>query len=272
MSEKLALGSGRGIGGLLTIEENIMATKYEVVAEPRSAKGSGASRRLRRSGKVPGIVYGAGKDAAPVAFDQNTMLRYLSQEAFHTSILTLSLGEAKDQAILRDYQMHPVKPMVLHVDLQRISATEKIHMSIPLHFIGQDVAPGVKLEGGIVSHLMTEVDITCLPHQLPEYLEVDMSSVHLNDSVHLSDLKLPEGVAITQLAHDGDDLAVATITVVKEEVIEAPVAEAAAPAAGEAAAPGAAPAAPGAPAAAAAGDAKKAEAKKPEAKKPEGKK
>jgi large subunit ribosomal protein L25 len=254
-----------------------MAAKFEVTAEPRTAKGTGASRRLRRTGKVPGIVYGAGKDAVPVAFDHNAMLRNLDQEAFHTSILTLKLDGGQDQAILRDYQMHPVKPQILHIDLQRISATEKIHMSVPLHFLGQDVAPGVKQEGGLINHLMAEVDITCLPHQLPEFLEVDMSNVHLNESVHLSNIKLPEGVAITQLAHGGDDLAVATITIVKEEEVVAPVAEAAVPVAGEAAAPGAAPGAapaPGATPAAAAADAKKpaADAKKPEAKKPEGKK
>ena len=230
-----------------------MSTKFEITAEPRTVKGSGASRRLRRAGKVPGIVYGAGKDAVPVMFEHSAMLRSLGLEAFHTSILTLKVDGATDQAILRDYQMHPFKPQVLHVDLQRISATEKIHMQVPLHFVGQDVAPGVKLEGGIVNHLMTEVDITCLPHQLPEFLEVDMSQIHLNQSIHLSDLKLPEGVAITQLAHGGDDLAVAAITAVKAEE-EAPVAAAeAAPAAGEAA-----PAAATAPAA---------EAKKPEAKK-----
>lgn len=244
-----------------------MATKFEVTAEPRTAKGTGASRRLRRAGKVPGIVYGGGKEPTPVAFDHSVMLRNLNQEAFHTSILTLHLDGAADQAILRDYQMHPFKPWVLHVDLQRISATEKIHMRVPLHFVGQDVAPGVKQEGGLVSHLMTEVDVTCLPHQLPEYLEVDMSNVHLNQSVHLSDLKLPEGVALTQLAHGGDDLAVATITAVRVEE-EAPAAAEAAPAAEAAAAPAAGAAA--APAAAA--DAKKPEAKKPEAKKPEGKK
>ena len=234
-----------------------MSQKFEVTAEPRTAKGTGASRRLRRSGKVPGIVYGAGKDAAPVAFDHSVMLRNLGIEAFHTSILTLHLDGTADQAIVRDYQMHPTKPLVLHVDLQRISATEKIHMSVPLHFVGQEVAPGVKQEGGIVSHQITEIDITCLPHQLPEFLEVDMSQMHLNDSVHLSDLKLPEGVAITQLAHGGDDLAVATITAVtvEEEAPEAP-AEGIAPAAGEAA-PAAAP---GTPAAVA-------EAKKPESKK-----
>ena len=244
-------------------EEIIMSKKFEITAEPRSAKGTGASRRLRREGKVPGIVYGAGKDAAPVAFDHNAMLRNLKQEAFHTSILSLSLEGANDQAILRDYQMHPFKPLILHVDLQRISATEKIHMRVPLHFLGQEVAPGVKQEGGLVSHLMTEVDITCLPADLPEYLEVDMSNVHLNQSIHLSDLKLPNGVSITQLSHGGDDLAVATITAVRVEE-EAPVAaaeaEAAVPAAGEAAAAGA-------PAAAGAADAKKPEAKKPEGKK-----
>ena len=249
-----------------------MSAKFEVTAEPRAGKGTGASRRLRHAGKVPGIMYGAGKAPVMVAFDHNLMLRNLQQEKFHTSILTVSYDGAADQAILRDYQMHPFKPLVMHVDLQRISATEKIHMRVPLHFVGQDVAPGVKLGGGIASHLMTEVDITCLPHQLPEYLEVDMSKVELNQSVHLSDIKLPEGVQITTLAHGGDDLAVATITTVRveEEAPAAAPAEGTAPAEGAAAAPAAAPgAAAAAPAAGAAG--KKAEAA-PAAKKPEGKK
>lgn len=217
-----------------------MSQKFEVTAEPRSARGTGASRRLRRSGKVPGVVYGAGKDAVPVALDHSAMLRNLGIEAFHTSVLTLHLDGASDQAVLRDYQMHPTKPLVLHVDLQRISATEKIHMSVPLHFVGQDVAPGVKQDGGIVSHQITEIEVVCLPHQLPEFLEVDLSQMQLNESVHLSDLKLPEGVTITQLAHGGDDLAVATIVAVtaEEEAPEAP-AEGVAPAAGEAAAPAA---------------------------------
>jgi large subunit ribosomal protein L25 len=132
--------------------------------------------------------------------------------------------------------MHPFKPVVLHVDLQRISATEKLHMRVPLHFVGQDVAPGVKQEGGIATHLMSEVDITCLPKDLPEFLEVDMSGLHLNQSLHLSDIKLPAGVVVTSLAHGGDDLAVAAITTVKviEEV--APVVAEAAPAEGAAAA------------------------------------
>ena len=241
-----------------------MSAKFEVAAEPRAGKGTGASRRLRRTGKVPGVMYGAGKPPVMVAFEHNVMLRNLQQEKFHTSILTVNYDGAADQAVLRDYQMHPFKPQVLHVDLQRISATEKIHMRVPLHFVGQDVAPGVKIGGGIVSHLMTDVDVTCLPHQLPEYLEVDMSAVELNHSVHLSDIKLPEGVQITTLAHGGDDLAVATITTVRvEEEAPAPAAAegAAAPAEGAAAAPAAAGAAAPTPAAGA-----------PAAKKPEGKK
>ena len=243
-----------------------MSAKFEVSAEPRAGKGTGASRRLRRTGKVPGVMYGAGKAPVMVAFDHNLMLRNLQQEKFHTSILTVNYDGAADQAVLRDYQMHPFKPQVLHVDLQRISATEKIHMRVPLHFVGQDVAPGVKIGGGIVSHLMTELDVTCLPHQLPEYLEVDMANVELNHSVHLSDIKLPEGVQITTLAHGGDDLAVATITTVRvEEEAPAPAAAegAAAPAEGAAAtaaAPGTAAAPAGAPA-----------AKKPEGGKKEGK-
>lgn len=240
-----------------------MSAKFELTAEPRAAKGTGASRRLRRSGKIPAILYGAGKEPMMVALDQNIMLRHLANEKFHTSILTVKVGGESDQAILRDWHMHPYKPVVMHIDLQRISATEKIHMKVPLHFTGQDVAPGVKLDGGIVTHLMTEVDITCLPGDLPEFLTVDMSALRINESVHLSNIKLPEGVTITSLAHGGDDLAVGAITTIKvvEEapVVAAPVegeAAAAAPAEGEAKAGEAKP-----------GEAKKAEAPKAEAKK-----
>ncbi|MBI3778057.1 MAG: 50S ribosomal protein L25/general stress protein Ctc [Gammaproteobacteria bacterium] len=240
-----------------------MSAKFELTAEPRAAKGTGASRRLRRSGKIPAILYGAGKEPMMVALDQNIMLRHLANEKFHTSILTVKVGGESDQAILRDWHMHPYKPVVMHIDLQRISATEKIHMKVPLHFTGQDVAPGVKLDGGIVTHLMTEVDITCLPKDLPEFLTVDMSALRINESVHLSNIKLPEGVTITSLAHGGDDLAVGAITTIKvvEEapVVAAPVegeAAAAAPAEGEAKAGEAKP-----------GEAKKAEAPKAEAKK-----
>jgi len=235
-----------------------MSAKFELTAEPRSGKGTGASRRLRHTGKVPAILYGAGKPASMITLDHNQMLRSLQTESFHTAILNVKLGDETDQAILRDYHMHPVKPQVLHVDLQRISATEKLHMSVPLHFTGEAVAPGVKQEGGIVAHLMTEIDVTCLPKDLPEFLTVDLSEMHLNQSVHLSDIKLPEGVEITSLTHGGDDLAVVAITAVK--VVEEEVA----PVAAEAAA---APAEGAAAAAAPAEGEKKAEAKKPEAKK-----
>jgi large subunit ribosomal protein L25 len=235
--------------------------KFEVTAEPRSEQGTGASRRLRKAGKVPGILYGAGKAPSMVAFDHNAIKRQLENESFHSSILTVNVGGEADQAILRDYQMHPWKPLVVHVDLQRVSATEKIHMRVPLHFLGADVAPGVKLQGGIVSHIFNELDVTCLPKDLPEFLTVDLSNMSIGDSIHLSDIALPEGVAITSLAHGGDNLAVAAIVAIREEVEAAPVAAAeAAPAEGAAAA------------APAAGEAKKAEAPKAEAKKPEAKK
>jgi len=246
-----------------------MSAKFELTAEPRSAKGTGASRRLRRSGKVPAVLYGAGKQPTMVSLDHNLMSRHLANEKFHTSILTVTVGGETDQAILRDYNMHPYKPIVMHVDLQRISATEKIHMKVPIHFVGGDVAPGVKIDGGIVTHLMNEIDITCLPKDLPEFLTADMSALGLNESVHLKDIKLPEGVAITSLTHGGDNLAVAAISMIKV-VEEAPVV-AAAPAEGEAAA--AAPAEGEAKAGEAkAGEAKKGEAPKAEGKKPEAKK
>jgi len=239
-----------------------MAAKFELTAETRSMHGKGASRRLRRTGVVPGILYGAGKPPQMITLAHNEMLRHLDDEKFHSAILTVKLGDESDQAILRDWQMHPVKRQVMHVDLQRISATEKLHMKVPLHFIGEGVAPGVKLEGGLVTHLMTDIDVTCLPKDLPEFLGVDISELHINQSLHLSDIKLPEGVQITSLAHGGDDLAVVAITTVRVEE-EAPVA--AAPVEGEAAAAAAAPAAGATPAE---GEKKPAaEAKKPEEKK-----
>lgn len=236
--------------------------KFELNAELRDTKGTSASRRLRNAGKIPAIMYGAGKDPVTLSLDHNAIFRNLQNEAFYTSILTVNIAGKSEQAVLRDMHMHPVRPRIDHVDLQRISATEKLHMRIPLHFIGQDVAPGVKLKGGIVSHLMNEVDVTCLPHQLPEHLVVDMSNIDLGESIHLTDIPLPEGVTISSLAHGGDDLAVATITLVRA-AIEAE--QEAAAAATEAAAAAPATAAP------AAGDAAKKEGAKKEAPKKEGK-
>lgn len=224
-----------------------MATKFELTGEKREGKGSSSSRRLRREGRVPAVLYGGAKGSVMLTFDHDAIHHHLENEAFHTSILTVTVDGEADQAILRDVQMHPYKPKVLHMDLQRISATEKLHMEVPIHLVGEDVAPGVKLQGGIVSRLMAEVDISCLPHQLPEFLTVDISQLNIGDSVHLSDIPLPEGVTITTLAHGGEDLAVATITtvrIVEEEVVEEAAVEGVVPegAEGEAAAGAAAPA------------------------------
>ena len=209
-----------------------MSTKYELKAEARSATGTGASRRLRRAGKVPGILYGAGKDPVMLSFEHDPLWHHTRHEAFFTSILSIKVdGKIIDQAVLRDLHMHPYKPRVAHMDLQRVSATERLHLPVPLHFINQESAPGVKLQGGLVAHLVTEVDVSCLPSQLPEFLAVDVGNLHVGESIHLSNLAVPEGVTLTDLAH-GNDLAVVTITVVREtvEVEAAPVVEAAAPA------------------------------------------
>jgi large subunit ribosomal protein L25 len=192
-----------------------MTTNFEVVAETRSAKGTGASRRLRRAGKIPGIIYGGSKPATMVTFDHDPVWHLLENEASHSSILQVKTDGKPEKAILRDVHYHPYRQLILHVDLQRVSESERIHMSIPLHFTGEDIAPGVKMQGGIVSHLMTEIDITCLASNLPEYLTADVSGLNLGDSIHLSDLQLPDGVEITSLAHGGDDLAVVTIVAVR---------------------------------------------------------
>jgi len=228
--------------------------KIEVNAMSRSLQGTGASRRLRRTGKVPGIVYGGEQPAQNIELDHNSLFHQLKQEAFHASILSMDLDGKKDRVLLRDVQMHPWKQQVLHVDFQRVSANKKIHMEVPLHFINADIAPGVKTGGGIVSHVMNEIDITCLPDDLPEFVEVDLQHLELGHSVHLADVKLPPGVDSTQLVR-GDNAVVATVQIpralVEPEPEVAPVAEAAvvegAPVAdAAAAAPGTAPAAAGA--------------------------
>jgi large subunit ribosomal protein L25 len=212
-----------------------MAISFELNAEPRSDTGKGASRRLRRAGKVPAIMYGGGKDPESLTLSHNEIIRNLEHEAFYSHILTIKVGGSETQAILRDLQRHPSKPSVQHMDLQRVSATEKLKTHAPLHFIGEDTAPGVKA-GGLVSHDLTEVLIECLPKNLPEYIEIDISGLEIGDALHLSDLKVPEGVTLLELARgEGHDLAVVSIHVkrVVEEVEEAPAAEGEAEAAAE---------------------------------------
>lgn len=206
-----------------------MSAKFELQAELRTTKGTGASRRLRRQGMVPAVLYGAGKEPVMLSLPHDKVWHDMQNEAFATSILTVRAGSGADQAILRDIQMHPFKPRIQHIDLQRISATEKLHISVPLHFVGAESAPGVKQQGGIVSHLVTEVDVSCLPSQLPEFLTVDVSGLHIGDSIHLSNIPVPEGVTLTALTH-GNDLAVVTVSLVRAaaEVEEAAPAEVAA--------------------------------------------
>ena len=180
--------------------------QFEITAQARTLQGSGASRRLRRAGKVPGIIYGG--DAAPQAIelDHKELLLDLKKEAFHSSIMNLMVDGKKQQALLRDTQMHAYKPQVLHVDFQRVSATEEVHILVPLHFINEEAAPGVKLSGGLVNHVITEVDIQCLPRDLPEFIEVDISALDVGEVIHLSELKLPKGVKL--VSHAADDAVV----------------------------------------------------------------
>jgi large subunit ribosomal protein L25 len=193
--------------------------QFEVIASSRDGQGTGASRRLRRAGKVPGIVYGAGKPAQSIELDHLALMLQLRNETFHSSILTLNTDGQKEPVLLKDVQAHPYKPQVLHVDFQRVDATHKVHMKVPLHFLHGDIAPGVKLQGGVLSHVMTEVEVACLPDRLPEFIEVDLSDLSSGHSIHLSHLQLPEGVELPGL-HRGEDPTVATILGAKSEVAE----------------------------------------------------
>lgn len=184
--------------------------QIEIKASKREGKGTGASRRLRRAGSVPGVVYGAGKEAIPVQFDQKALFLQFRHEAFHASILTLDLDGKKEQVLLRDYQLHPVRNTIQHIDFQRVSATEKIHVKVPFHFINEDLAPGVKLGGGLVAHILTEAEVSCLPKDLPEYIEVDLANLEAGHSIHLSEIKMPAGTEFVQLSH-GTDAAVVSI-------------------------------------------------------------
>jgi len=177
-----------------------MQETFEVMAQARTDTGKGASRRLRRAGLVPGIVYGAHKDPSMITVAQTDLVQHLGHEAFYSHVLDLKLGEAGERVVLKDLQRHPSKPLVLHVDFQRIAEDEKIRMHVPLHFVGEALAPGVKLGGGMISHSQTDVEITCLPKDLPEFIGVDVSQMQLGDMLHLSDLTLPDGVEIPALA------------------------------------------------------------------------
>jgi large subunit ribosomal protein L25 len=223
-----------------------MKTSFELVADPRDGvQGKGASRRLRRSGKVPAILYGGHLEPRQITLDHQNLLTLLVNERFFSTILALKINGETQAAILKDVQRHPAKNQILHMDLQRVLENEKIRMTIPLHFKGAAAAPGVKTQGGVVSHLLNDVEVSCLPKDLPEFLELDLSAMEINDIKRLSDIQLPGGVDLVDLSH-GRDEPVVSIHHPRAEEVEAPVAEAAAVAG---AAPAAGAAAPGAPAA-----------------------
>jgi large subunit ribosomal protein L25 len=200
--------------------------KIEIKAEPRSVQGTGASRRLRRESKVPGVVYGASKEARAIQLDHKELWFKLKTEAFHASILDMDLAGEKSQVVLRDYQMHPFKPLILHADFLRVAADKKIHMKVPLHFVNAEISPGVKVAGGLVQHVMNELEILSLPKDLPEFIEVDLSNLQAGHSLHLSALQLPPGVE--PVVPKGEDPTVATIVIPKVMTAEEELAEAAA--------------------------------------------
>ena len=198
-----------------------MSDDFDLIAELREDQGKGASRRLRHEGMVPAIIYGAGRPPRALAFDHNRVIQQLENESFYSSILNIKVRDRSQAAILKDVQRHPSKAQIMHLDFQRIVEDEEIKMLVPIHFLGEDVAVGVKQGGGKVQHHMTEVEVVCLPRHLPEYLDLDVAELGLDEMLKLSDIPLPEGVSIPALAQGEEaDRAVVSIHVIKEVVIE----------------------------------------------------
>ena len=206
--------------------------KIEINATTRTTQGTGASRRLRIAGRVPGILYGGSEKPTPIDLDHNEIFHKLRAEAFHSSIMTMKLDGVDQQVLLRDVQRHPFRPLVGHVDFQRIDPNNKIHMKVPLHFVNEDVAPGVKLSGGLVSHVMNEIDVLCLPKDLPEFIQVDLGNLVAGHSLHVKELALPSGVDIVAKVKLEDPV-VATIVIPRAAIAEEEEAAAAAIAAAE---------------------------------------
>ncbi len=180
-----------------------MSEEFDLIADFREDQGKGASRRLRKTGRLPAIIYGAGRPARAITLDQNKVLHQLEQESFYSSVLTIKVGDKSQAVILKDIQRHPSKSRIMHMDFQRIVEDQEIRMNVPLHFVGGDIAPGIKA-GGMISHLMTDVEVICLPRDLPEYLTVDVSAMNLDEMIHLSGIALPKGVEIPELAQGED--------------------------------------------------------------------
>ena len=196
-----------------------MSEEFNLIAEMRDDQGKGASRRLRRQGMVPAVIYGAGRDPRNLMFDHNKVLRQLEDPSFYSSILNVKVGEKSRAAIVKDIQRHPSKKQIIHIDLQRIVEDEQIKMQIPIHYLGEEDAVGVKIGGGTVTKIMTELEISCLPKDLPEFLEVDISELELDQMLNVSDISLPEGVEISDIMKEQDQ-AIVSIQEIKEIIEE----------------------------------------------------
>ncbi len=174
----------------------------KVIAFARKEQGTGASRRLRNAGQTPGIIYGGTEAPVAITLDHNALYHALKKEAFHSSILDLEVDGKAEKVLLRDFQVHAYKQLVLHADFQRVDPNQKIHVKVPLHFVNADVSPAVKLSSAVISHVAVELDVSCLPADLPEFVEVDLSKLEAGQSIHVSQLALPKGV--TAVVHGGD--------------------------------------------------------------------
>ncbi len=200
-----------------------MNDEFTLKAQPRTGRGKGASRRLRHVGFVPAIVYGADKEPMSITLEYRVVKQSVAQEAFFSHILTLNVNGTSEKVILKDLQRNPRNALIMHMDLQRVSEDEEIRVRVPLHFLGEDKAPGVRLEHGVVSRMLTEVEVSCLPKDLPEYIEVDISVLHLNEALHLSDIKVPQGVELVELGYGEEhDTAVVSINAPRAEREEEP--------------------------------------------------
>ncbi len=187
-----------------------MVGSFEFDAEIRTTTGKGHARRSRRLGKIPAIIYGGGGEQVQLYLAHHRVVKALENDAVYSHVLTLKFDGKEERAVLKALQRHPSKPIIMHMDFQRVNEKDKLHVHIPLHFINQEISVGVK-KGGVVSHALVEVEVACLPQNLPEFIEVDMAKVDLGELVHLSDLKVPEGVELIDLTHGGNDRTVASI-------------------------------------------------------------
>ena len=184
----------------------------KVIAFPRKEQGSGASRRLRNAGQTPGIIYGGSAAPVAIALDHNALFHALKKETFHSSILDMEIDGKVEKVLLRDFQMHAYKQLVMHADFQRVDAKQKLHTKVPLHFVNADISPAVKLSSAVITHVMNDLDVSCLPGDLPEFIEVDLSKMEAGNSIHLSDIPLPKGV--TAVLHGGqEDPTIATASI-----------------------------------------------------------